>query len=378
MIKLNNISGKCPKYLNKIEKLYKWTKNDEKEKQKLANKFKAEAKLLKKKNQDLKFVINDYVDENFQYCFYITILRNGVKEKVPMSFFNTEEKFILLRRFIILDLRVEVDNQKVKPDINFKKNLLQNWLNVNGHLFDPTTVDAIYKDGSASRDSKYNRNNLNLNKSEDKGEIETIDLTDDLGKSSPRRDKKRRIRKQKAKEFKLQIYNDENIVMNKGKRLDNDNKDKFTFISMKNLNSKLKISKEKFKRKRYQIKYGNMKEQDNCFYYGLKFISRSFPLNIFINDFKYLNIDKQIELANLNLANQNQGKLIKIADINCSLKTVRKRFDGKILVAFNIGYDLHVEGILNHEYNPEMEERILKLEDDVRLIHVWSLEKEDD
>lgn len=372
MKKLNYVSGKCPKLLTKYLAA---TREEVKENQKQVRQYlNLENKDRKTKyKQPFKFTTLRLMHQPGMHRFEIQYLTTKVKEIVNVDFYNSEERFKEFRSFIMLRLMQKDGDYEVPASNSFKEQLMQHWLDVNGHIFEPTNVKALMKSSGASRNSKYKMSSKNEVVKNTQTPNEVIDLTVSKYTKSMKRHTKRMARKQVVKDLKLKLLgkNDSNNDDS------NNNNDKTTinpdtFISMKNLILK-KRSKEEFKTIRNKIKYQNNKEFDNCVLYAFRTISDQFPLDIFIDVFRGMSIDSQIELGSKILKEACGKEFKKVCVWTGTLNSLRINIGGKLLAVFLVGDSFHVEGIDEGKFGKDIQENILKMADEETSIDVYRL-----
>lgn len=370
MKQLNYVSGKCPKLLNKYLAATREEIIENKKKLKSYNKDEAKFNKKKKKEVRLKYEIVG----NETYCnqprIVVQYLISKIKEVVTMKFFDTEEDFKKLRKFILLDLKETVNGEEKKASAQYQEEVMGCWLEANKNKFEPLTVKQLLKSSAANRNSsnKKSENSSNIKALIPKNEV--IDLTDDSNKP---KNQLRRIKRRKfLKSIKIKIckntINDNEIDKEKQKITYDPSK----FISRKNF-KKLKRSKSEFQRIRKRILYENNKEFDNCFLYSLRGISDIFSFDCFIDYFRGVNIDLQIELANQILEIEEKKSLKKKCVFRGTLESIRECVKGKLIVVFLFGDSFHCESINEGQFNNEIQKEILEIKDEENSFDIYSL-----
>lgn len=254
-------------------------------------------------------------------------------------------------------------------------NLIERWMKIHEDDLDFTTAEELLVNPSSSRKSSIRKKFYDINKI-------TIDLTIEDNNSNhniANNEKKMIVRNKKKEEYKKRMI-DRTKILNEEEKTPNHiskktkkkplGKEYWIKLSTKTLHRR----KDLIKKKRFSIHYQIRKEERNCFLYGIRTISDSFNLSTFKDYFKDLDIKIQIKLANKVLMDKEGSELKNMGTFFSSLEKMRTMMDGRYLLVFTLGDQLHVEGLCNKQFSSDMQKEVLEEVDVMRSFEVYKLE----
>lgn len=292
--------------------------------------------------------------------------------EVNIDYFNTYERFLILRNY--LSLRFINYGGVGKVNLTHKLKIINDWINEFKDDFEgelPTAID-LYQNPITSRKNDCMRDNNEISNEEDRYCLRKREVKIDLKneKDTPRWKKRRIHLKNRVKEIKSEVYNSEfkdfpNLLKMKKKRIEKSNWLNYS-------SSKRHRTKDENLKFLYQENYKIRKDFNQCLLAALRFLTGGFPLNIFTNAFDSIDPTPQIKIADKCLQ-EFYKKIDSVGNFTGTFKSLRKMLYGKNLVVFQTKYGNHIEAVMDFKSPPDIESWVEELSSEVNNFELYKI-----